>query len=336
MSSSYFSFITNIMTEEVQGYIVMAVALIILIFFLIRIIGERGQQSAECKKMNSLYPSLINTIRAINDTDPSCRKNLCDYYIKTAYNACSGGNYKDDYVDVCNLIAVIRQGVRCLDFEIYSIDDKPVVATSASNNFHVKETYDSVAFSTVMDTINNYAFASGTCPNYTDPLIIHLRIKSSNQKMYSNMARVFQSYSYKMLGGSFSYDASSNNLANTPILSLKNKIVLIVDKSNDDFMDNVQFREFVNMASNSMNMRAYEYKDVQYNTTNDTNELKQFNTNKMTIVFPNKGSNPDNPDAKICRDAGCQMVAMRFQKDDKQLQDSNLFFSRAGYAFALK
>ena len=36
---------------------------------------------------------------------------------------------------------------------------------------------NSVSFGSVMDTINNYAFAGGTCPNPTDPIIIHLRIK---------------------------------------------------------------------------------------------------------------------------------------------------------------
>ena len=52
---------------------------------------------------------------------------LYDYYIKTAYNACAGGSYKNDFVNICNLKAILKQGVRCLDFEIYSVDDKPPV-----------------------------------------------------------------------------------------------------------------------------------------------------------------------------------------------------------------
>ena len=39
-------------------------------------------------------------------------------YIKTAYNCCSGGNYKNDYVDLCVLKNILKQGVRGLDFEI--------------------------------------------------------------------------------------------------------------------------------------------------------------------------------------------------------------------------
>ena len=54
--------------------------------------------------------------------------NLRDYYIKTAYNCCTAGEYKNDFVNVCALKNCIRQGARCLDFEIYSVKGSPVVA----------------------------------------------------------------------------------------------------------------------------------------------------------------------------------------------------------------
>lgn len=324
------SLFKGINMEDIIGYIIMLITLVILIYFMINFTLMKKK---ECKQMNSLYPTLNNHLRPIHNLDPLCRNKLCQYYIKTAFNACSGGKYKNDNVDICNLIAIIKQGVRCLDFEIYSKDDKPVVATSTSNNFHVKETYDSVPFSTVMSTINNYAFASGTCPNYTDPLIIHLRIKSANQNIYSNMASIFQSYSNRMLGTGYNFDSSSNALANAPILSLRNKIIIIVDKSNDDFMDNPKFLEFVNMASNSINMRAYEYKTIK---DGDNTELASYNNTHLTIVIPDKGANPENPDAQICRNNGVQMVAMIFQQSDEPLKESNLFFDKAGYAFAYK
>ncbi len=126
---------------------------------------------------------------------------------------------------------------------------------------------------------------------------------------------------------------TSNALANAPILSLRNKIIIIVDKSNDDFMDNPKFLEFVNMASNSINMRAYEYKTIK---DGDNTELASYNNTHLTIVIPDKGANPENPDAQICRNNGVQMVAMIFQQSDERLKESNLFFDKAGYAFAYK
>lgn len=88
--------------------------------------------------MNNLYSSVNGNIRPITSSDSDCSGNLYDYYIKTCYNACSGGSYKNNFVNICNLKAVIKQGVRCLDFEIYSVNDQPVVATSTVDNYHVK------------------------------------------------------------------------------------------------------------------------------------------------------------------------------------------------------
>jgi hypothetical protein len=293
-----------------------------------------GLQSSECSYMNSLYPSVAGDLRPISSNDSDCSGNLFDYYIKTAYNACSGGSYTDDYVDICVLKSIIKQGVRCLDFEVYSIDNKPVVATSTTDNYHVKETFNSVNFGTVMDTIRNYAFSNGTCPNPTDPIFIHLRFKSNNQKMYSKLADIFESNNDIMLGPDYSYESNGKNLGKVPLLSLKNKIILIVDKTNTAFLENKDFIEYVNLTSNSIFIREYDFNDIKNNE--DINELTTFNKGGMTIVLPNKGANPDNPDGKLCRESGCQMVAMRYQLSDKNLKEEILFFDRATYAFALK
>jgi hypothetical protein len=165
--------------------------LIVVISYIIYI---RRLQKSECDYMNDLYPSIDGNMRSIEASDPDCSGNLFDYFIKTAYNACSGGSYKNNFVDVCNLKAVLKEGVRCLDFAIYSVDDEPVVATSTSDSYYVKETFNSVSFSDVMSTISSYAFSSGTAPNANDPILIHLRIMSTNQDMYTNLATVFSSY----------------------------------------------------------------------------------------------------------------------------------------------
>jgi hypothetical protein len=284
--------------------------------------------------MNNLYSSVDGNIRPISSSDPDCSGNLYDYYVKTAYNACSGGSYKNDYVDICNLKAIIKQGVRCLDFEIYSVDNQPVVATSTVDNYHVKETFNSVNFSSVMDTIRNYAFSGGTCPNPTDPIIIHLRCMSNNQSMYSNLANIFKSNTDLMLGMNYSYEASGNNIGSYPLLDMQNKILLIIDRSNTSFAENEELLEYVNLTSSSVFMRQYNYYDVKNNP--DINELTEYNRRGMTIVLPDVGQSPSNPSGMGCRASGCQMVAMRYQLVDTYLMENALFFDRAGYAFALK
>lgn len=331
--TDYLSQIKNL-DENVQSYLIMALVFIILLFFIGYLIYLSKLKNSECNYMNNLYPSVDGYIRPINSSDPDCSGNLYDYYVKTAYNACSGGSYKNDFVDICNLKAVIKQGVRCLDFEIYSINDKPVVSTSTSDSYYVKETFNSVDFANVMNTIRNYAFSGGTCPNPTDPILIHLRCKSANQKMYSNLANIFQSNTDIMLGMQYSYESSGNNLGSVPLLSMQNKVVLIIDRSNTAFLENQDLLEYVNLTSNSIFMRLYDFYNVKNNP--DINELTDFNRRGITIVIPNNKTSPSNPSGMVCRASGCQMVAMRYQFVDNYLMENASFFDEVGYAFALK
>jgi hypothetical protein len=332
-SNNYLSAIKNL-NEDMQSYIILAFIFILLIIIVGYIIYLRRLQASECNYMNSLYPSVNGNLKSISANDPDCSGNLYDYYIKTAYNACSGGTYKNDYVDICNLKAVLKQGVRGLDFEIYSVDNNAVVATSTTDDYYVKETFNYVSFGDVMSTIQGYAFAGGTCPNPTDPIIIHLRIKSNNQEVYSNMANIFKSYDSIMLGKDYSFENYGKNLGSLPLLSFQNKIIVIVDKINNAFLENQDFLEYVNLTSNSIFMRAANFYDVKNNP--DINELTDFNKRGMTIVLPDVGTNPVNPSGFLCRETGCQMIAMRYQFVDNFLVENALFFDRCNYAFCLK
>jgi hypothetical protein len=322
------------MDAQFQGFIIMAIIFIILIIYIGYLIYLSRLNKSICSYMDSLYPTVNGHLKPISANDEDCSGNLYDYYIKTAYNACSGGSYKNSFVDICSLKAVIKEGVRCLDFEIYSVDNEPVIATSTQDSYYVKETFNSVKFSTVMDTISNYAFASGVCPNPTDPLLIHLRIQSNNQEIYTMMANIFKSYDNLMLGKEYSYENSGENLGKIPLLTFQNKIIVIVDRSNNAYLDNSDFLEYVNLTSNSTFMRAYDYYNVKNNP--DTQELTEYNRQSMTIVFPDNGINPANSSALLCRSYGCQMVAMRYQMNDNYLTEDNDFFNKATYAFCLK
>lgn len=324
------------MNEDFVSYFILALILIIVITYVSYMIYLTSLESKECNYLNMLYPSINGNIKPVSKIQSDCSGNLYDYYIKTAFNACSGGSYQNDYVDVCILKSILKEGVRCLDFEIYNVDNNPVVSSSSSNskNYYVKETFNSVKFSEVMKTISNYAFSGGTVPNPSDPLIIHLRIKSNEQAVYSNLAKIFKSYDNIMLGKNYSYENHGKNIGAQPLTSFMNKIILIVDKSNNSYLENKEFMEYVNMTSNSVFMRALSYYDVK--NTPDINELEQFNQRCMTIVYPDVGVNPSNPSGMLCRAAGCQMVAMRYQYVDNFLKENASFFDDGGYAFVLK
>jgi hypothetical protein len=325
--------ISNMNDNTVMTILIVIMFLIILIS-LIYYFYIRNLPSKECKSMDALYSKLDGSIHSLSPSDPNCGYLLRDYYIKSAYNACSGGSYKNDWVEICVLKDLLKQGARGLDFEIYSINDQPVVATSTNNNYHVKETYNSVPFSDVMSVIRNNAFSTATAPNSRDPIIIHLRFKSTNQNMYQNFAKLLEGYDSLLLGKSYSYENQGKNLGSVKLLDLMGKIVIIVDRSNTAFLECKEFYEYVNMTSNSLFMRALHYYDIAY--THDMNELIEYNKRNMTIGMPDKGANPSNPSAIVLRETGTQMLAMRYQSYDNNLEENDMVFDLAGYAFALK
>jgi hypothetical protein len=318
------------MTAELL--IVVITLTIILIAFLFYFYYSR-LRSKNCSSMDTYYGELNGKIRSIDNSE-QFNYTFKDYYIKTAYNCCSGGNYKNDYVDLCVMKDLLKQGVRGLDFEIFSINDQPVIATSTSDSYYVKETFNYVNFVDAMNVIRDYAFSTSTAPNSSDPIIIHLRIKSTNQTMYQNFAKILENYDSILLSKDYDSEYHGQNFGNVEIQKLKEKVSIIVDRSNISFLECPEFYKFINMTSNSIFMRALHYYDIIYPPSMD--ELIQYNRENMTIGMPDKGENPENPSALVMREMGCQLLGMRYSKIDVNIEENNLFFDDNGYAFVLK
>ena len=324
--------VTEMKESTAIFYLVTITLMIILIAFLYYFYYS-FLRSKECSTMNSIYGDLNGKIRSIDNSE-QFNYTFKDYYIKTAYNCCSGGNYRNDYVDTCILKALLKQGVRGLDFEIFSIEDKPVVATSTSDSYYIKETFNYVDFGDVMKIIRDYAFSTATAPNGLDPIIIHLRIKSNNQEMYKNFAKLLEGFESLLMSKDYDSEYYGQNFGNVEIQKLMGKIVIIVDRSNTSFLECPEFYKFINMTSNSVFMRSLHYYDIKY--TPDLNELINFNKQNMTIGMPDKGANPENPSSVVMRETGCQLLGMRYQYIDVNIEENDIFFDENGYAFVLK
>jgi hypothetical protein len=324
---------TAIFMFSVINLIILLLA-ILTYFYYTGTIFSNGLRARDCSFMDSMYGKINGKISSINTSNTFFQQPLRDYYIKTAYNACSGGEYKNDYVDTCVVKSLLKQGVRALDFEIYSIDDEPVVATSTNDNYCVKETFNYVTFGEVLNVISNYAFTLSTAPNPADPLFIHLRVKSTNKKMFEKLTELienFNSSTSRILGPNYSY--SNKNLASVPLNELAGKVIIMVDGTNKTFLE-TKFNEFVNIVSKSAILRGLTNYEIVY--TPDMNELINHNKVNMTIGVPDKGASPPNPNSLIMRNNGCQFIAMRYQMVDSFLEENNMFFEENGTAFVLK
>jgi hypothetical protein len=137
-----------------------------------------------------------------------------------------------------------------------------------------------------------------------------------------------------LLDKKYSFEYYGKNLGSVKLPEFAGKVIIIVDRSNPAFLESQQFYEYVNMTSNSIFMRALHYYDIMY--TPDMNELIDYNKLCLTIGMPDKGSNPDNPSSLIMRGYGCQLLAIRYQLIDTNLEENNQFFDEQAHAFVLK
>lgn len=342
MSNNLKGMITNISnigkkaTTSLGGveYAGIIITVIILFISLVYMYKKYNLDDKNCRDLEYQYPNLP-MLKSINEYNGAYQYALRDYYVKTAYNACCAGGFKNDYVNLCALKNCIKQGARCLDMEVYSLNDMPVIATSSIDDFNIKETYNSIPFASAMGIISNYAFSGSTCPCPTDPLILHLRIMSNNSKIYDIMANdLHEKLERYLLGPQYSYENNYKNISEKPLLEFKEKVIIVVDKSNPLF-ENTKLNEYVNLASNSMFMRSVRF-TYGIKFAQDTAELAEFNKKSMTICLPDLGPSPNNYSAALAMSYGCQMVALCFQNYDVNMQFYEKYFNGKTSAFDLK
>tara|TARA_B100001059_G_C17839557_1_gene591110 strand:- start:12123 stop:13343 length:1221 start_codon:yes stop_codon:yes gene_type:complete len=340
--------------------IVIVVSAMLAIF--IYVAFQQAAKQGNCIAIKGLYPipTNIKSVLAnkdqmkytISDTDYDTR--LRDVYVKASYNSCSAGNYKDDWVSTCALNEVLKQGCRFVDFEIYSVNHEPVVATSTTTDYYTKETWNSVPFSSVAKLIKNNAFSSEYVPNNTDPLLVHLRFKSNDILMYNKLADVVK----KQLDSfvldnkySCSYTGEGSNPANVldatfSSMVLKQKVIIIVDgASNSTYMDS-SFNEYVNLSSScSSTPTITEYRNFSAQTSETSDSLSTISRAGEIIVLPDLNKSPVNMDCTSTTSglfiSGCQIVGMCFQLKDTLLNNYINFFDSpvsgvAPSAFILK
>ena len=84
----------------------------------------------------------------------------------------------------------------------------------------------------------------------------------------------------RLLDESYSYENGGKNLGADKIANFSKKVIIAVDKSNPIFVD-TPLDEYVNIASNSVFMRALNNYDVKF--TPDFSELIDFNKKNMTL-----------------------------------------------------
>ena len=265
-----------------------------------------------CRRLNGKKSAALNSSWITTaSSDPSSQYLLRDYYIKTAYNCCSTGNFSNDYVNVCALQHAIKMGCRCLDFEVYGKNGQPIISTSLSDDKCIKETYNSVSFDEAMGAIASSAFSSNACPNPSDPLLLLFRIKTNDADVLNIMADTIKNkLNNYLMPPDYSHEFKGKNICAEPVINFKNKIVIIVENNPLLYQGADRMYEITNLTSKTF-LRIL----TVFNVLNgpDSTELTSFNKQYMTIVLPDSSMSAENYDPMAPSLAGCQCMAQSFQ-----------------------
>jgi hypothetical protein len=322
------------MDEQYVSYILILLIGLTLILIGWFLINKSTYLNDRCHDIDEIYTDM-GKVSSLDPNDPEIKDmKLRDFYIKTAYNACALGDFKNTYVSTCALKQVIRQGVRCIDLEIYSLNGEPVIAVSSKNEYNFKQSYNYVKLHDALSLINDYAFSGSTCPNPNDPLIIHFRLKTSHTNTINKISDdILTTLENRLLSKDYSYEFAGKNLGNVPIKEFMAKVIICIDKSNSIF-SKTSLDEYVNMTTGSMFCRVLRDYDVR-NAPN-MSELISYNKKNMSISFPDLGPNDANTAMGLHAKYGIQMIGMCYQNYDNNLEFYEEYFAEKGKAFVLK
>jgi hypothetical protein len=294
----------------------------------------------------------VNTIETANQLQSIKAEHLKqpfrNFYIKTALNCCCLGEWKNNYVDMVALEYAIKQGYRCLDFEIYSLNDVPIVAASTKmKDFQHTETFNHLNLADVCTTINNMAFTQA--PNKDDPLLINLRIKSKNKNanFIKSIIQCIKTFDNRRLGPEYNYEFGGHNLGKVPIKNFMGKVIIMINVSNPIVKTNCDnnikdlnaisescLHQYINIGIGSPFLHNLTYEMNVKNAPN-MNDLIEHNKMNMSIVFPDPPYTV-NVNFNVAKAFGCQLIGMMPMLNDSNLNLYNKVFNKAGSAFKLK
>jgi hypothetical protein len=189
-----------------------------------------SNEELEFNSLKSEEPVIIQSISKTHATLP-----LKEFVMKASYNTAFTGNYMN--LDMVKY--VLSRGCRFLDFEVFNIDKKPQVAYSTDSTFKSINSKNSLLLDEVLTTVITNAF-SNSSPNRSDPVFVHLRIKSTTNDIYKSVAK-----SLYVIKESI-YSKPMN--IGTRIQDIMGKVIVIIDSS-----VNYEYKNYTSCAKTETN-----------------------------------------------------------------------------------
>jgi len=310
------------------------VIFIIVSAFLIYVFINLKKEDNNCKRINKtpMNTNIVSMDSAGYVLDIS-NTTLNKTFIRTAYNCCCSGTFKNDYVSYCALINCAKQGVRALDFTVYSLNGKPVIGASTLTTNNYKETYNSLPFAETMSQVYKYFIASAmNCPNINDPLFLIFRVQSLLKNTYDDMASVLNStFGGASLHGNMIYYIKRDvdaPLQSVLLKELVKRVVIIIDLSSIQRDLYAKSRLSIMSALDVGNGENIIYRESDL-TQQDPASMK--NTENLSILYPDFSNTSNNYDFRAGLDQRINFIGLSFQEVDAYLKEYNKLFATSAF-----
>jgi hypothetical protein len=252
-------------------------------------------------------------------------KTLLEVYVKTAYNCCCSGDFRNDYVDNCALLRCNDWGVRALHFDIYSLNNRPVISTSTVKGNMYKELYNNLDMFETMDIVKTKFM------NISDPLFLIFSVKSNLPSTYESMyAILLEIFGTGSSRGNMIY--YTDDISGTPLKNYVNKVVICVEAFDKTVFYKSSLALITSLDLNGSTSKIYRESDILNFYTNKTTALDNNLTNSPQILFPNKQKSSSNYDFITTGiKYGITFTGMNFQKKDYLLDIYNTGFGNKSF-----
>ena len=339
----------NYFKNNVQNLLYLIIILVVVIILLYAS-NQTSLQQKNCAKIIKNFPKY--TITQMDTTYDDTL--ITQFFIKTAYNCCCSGKFKNDYVDICALQNCANYGVRALDFQIFKLNGKPIISASTVNEITYKEIYNYLDFNDTMLNVYNMFIQTGI--NLTEPLFLIFRVYSKVKDTYDQM---FTSLNNIFGGGrAMGNMLFLNDWTIATFGQLKQKVIILVEYScikttyTLECKTSFESSSLYNITALNLNgttSTIYRESNLLHNTVIEYTTFNNTHDGELNIVYPNILTNSYNYDFILSGfDNGISFIGLNFQTNDTHLtllntedvKDSNGIVTTVNgfgtYAFKLK
>ena len=324
-----------------KGSIIKVITIFIVVFVCVFIISKVSTKSSNCSKIakyaNKMSYTSLNSGTQICSVNKGNIKDLLlnRVFVKTAHDCCCSGEYRNDYVDFCALTNCRDEGVRALDFQIYSLKKKPIIASASVPGNKYKEMYNSLDFYTTMQKVKRL-FLTSECSNFSDPLFLILRINSSlsatYEAVFSSLIEIFGSGS--STGNVLFVNTNNVDIGTIPLSNFISQVVICVYAYDAPIFYKSSLSKITALDLNtSRNKIRYETEilDLQLTTSPTSNAGKALSKN-ANILFPNQQTSSANIDFVLSGlYYGITFMGMNFQKADPIREAYDKLFTKGAF-----